>query len=93
MRVFGAMTTLSLAWLMLAGCSKPEGIGLAFSGETTADNVQLLVDETWVDAAGQRHVKQEIFKSVFAMIDEAEELPPSHIPLYDKFMDEEEEKE
>ncbi len=74
MRFFGAMTTLSLAWLMLTGCSKPEEIGLAFSGETIADNVQLLVDETWVDAAGQRHVKQEIFKAVFAMIDEAEEF-------------------
>ncbi|MCF7863372.1 MAG: hypothetical protein K9L89_01110 [Kiritimatiellales bacterium] len=68
------MTTLSLAWLMATGCSKPAQPGLAFSGETTVDHVQLLVDETWVDAAGQRHVDQEIFDSAFSMIDEAEDF-------------------
>lgn len=75
MRLSIAMMTLSLAWLMVSGCSKkPEKLGLAFSGKTTADNVRLLVDETWVDAAGQRHVEQEIFTSVFEMIDEAKEF-------------------
>jgi hypothetical protein len=73
MRLGIAMTTLSLALLAFFGCSKkPENPGLAFSGSTTADSVRLLVDETWVDAAGERHVDQEIFDSVFEMIDEAQ---------------------
>jgi len=49
-------------------------MGLAFSGETTAEQVHLLVDETWVDADGQRQVDQEIFDAVFEIIDEAEEF-------------------
>jgi len=74
-RFFAVMTTLSLAGLLLIGCSKkPEKLGLAFSGSTSADHARLLVDETWVDAAGQRHVEQEIFASVFEMIDEANEF-------------------
>jgi len=68
------MKTLSPAWLKVSGCSKPEDMGLAFSSETKADQVRLLVDETWVDAVGQRHVQQEIFESVFSMIDEAEKF-------------------
>jgi hypothetical protein len=74
MRFSIVMTTLSLAWLTLSGCSKPEKKGLSFAGETVAEHVTLLVDETWTDAEGQRHVKQEIFESVFSMIDEAEEF-------------------
>ena len=74
MRCWISMTTLCIASLTLAGCSTPEKRGLAFSGATTAERVQLLVDETWVDAEGQRHVDQEIFDSVFGMIDEAEEF-------------------
>jgi phosphatidylserine/phosphatidylglycerophosphate/cardiolipin synthase-like enzyme len=46
--------------------------GLSFSGSFEAHRVQLLVDETWTDSAGQRQVKQEIFESVFNIIDEAE---------------------
>ena len=70
--VLVAMTTLSLAAVVFSGCSKkPEGLGLAYSGETLAEKVQLLVDEAWVDAEGNRHVQQEIFDSVFEIIDEA----------------------
>lgn len=58
-------------WLMLR-VPLPEG--LFFSGSFRADRVQLLVDETWTDAAGQRQVKQEIFESVFSIIDEAEQF-------------------
>jgi phosphatidylserine/phosphatidylglycerophosphate/cardiolipin synthase-like enzyme len=72
MRFFSAMTTFSLAWLMLSGCSKPEEQGLAYSAKSRVENVRFLVDETWVDAEGNRHVHQEIFDSVFEMIDEAE---------------------
>jgi len=57
------------------GCSKrPEKTGLAYSGETRAEDARLLIDETWVDAEGKRHVKQEIFESLFEMIDEAEQF-------------------
>ena len=75
MRFLAVMTALSLAGLVLFGCSKkPKKLGLAFSGNTAADHVRLLVDETWTDAAGQRHVEQEIFASVFEMINEANEF-------------------
>ena len=75
MRFSATMTTLSLAATVLVGCSKKmEKLGLAYSGETRVENVQLLVDETWIDASGQRHLKQEIFDAVFGIIDEAEEF-------------------
>ena len=64
------MMTLSLA--ALSGGSEFEKDGLSFAGETAAQKVQLLVDETWTDATGLRQVKQEIFESVFEMIDAAE---------------------
>ncbi|MEE9367352.1 MAG: phospholipase D-like domain-containing protein [Pontiella sp.] len=73
MRVLVVMTSLFLATTLFTGCSKsPEELGLAFSAETKAERVKLLVDETWTDAEGTRHIKQEIFDSVFDVIDEAE---------------------
>jgi hypothetical protein len=66
------MKMLFPAWLMPGADRNPPARGLAFSGETEVDDIRLLVDETWVDAAGRRHVKQEIFEAVFSMIDEAE---------------------
>lgn len=75
MRLLATITTLFMVIAVLSGCSKRmDKMGLAFSGETTAEHVQLLIDETWVDAAGQRQVDQEIFESVFEIIDEAEEF-------------------
>ncbi len=74
MRFSVAMTILSLASVAGSGLAKPAGRGMAYSGTTVAEHVHLLIDETWVDADGQRHVKQEIFDSVFAMIDEAEQF-------------------
>jgi len=75
MRLLTTMTTLSILLATLSGCSKRmDEMGLAFSGETTAEQVHLLIDETWVDAAGTRQVDQEIFDAVFAIIDEAEEF-------------------
>ena len=64
----------------------PGQSGLAFLGETTAEHVRLLVDETWVDATGQRHVEQEIFASVFEMIDEAEEFVLLDFFLLNEFL-------
>ncbi len=82
MRFWIAMTALPLAAAVFSGCSKkPEKMGLAYSGETLAENVRLLVDETWVDAEGTRHVQQEIFDSVFEIITEAE-----HFILLDFFL-------
>ncbi len=52
--------------------SLPEG--LCFSTEFPADRVRLLIDETWTDAKGTRQVDQEIFDSVFQIIDDAEEF-------------------
>jgi phosphatidylserine/phosphatidylglycerophosphate/cardiolipin synthase-like enzyme len=75
MRLWATITTLFMVIAMLCGCSKQmDEMGLAFSGETTAAHVELLIDETWVDAAGQRQVNQEIFDSVFQIIDDAEEF-------------------
>jgi phosphatidylserine/phosphatidylglycerophosphate/cardiolipin synthase-like enzyme len=48
---------------------------------TRAENVRLLIDETWMDNAGKRHVQQEIFDGVFGIIDEAE-----HFILLDFFL-------
>ncbi len=60
-------------FLLLSGCcSRMEDLGLAYSGETQADHVQLLVDEAWMDESGTRQVHQEIFDAVFEIIDEAE---------------------
>ena len=57
---------------MFSRCAtNPKRLGLAYSGATRADKVRFLVDETWVDAAGTRHVDQEIYNSIFEMIDEA----------------------
>ena len=75
MRLLTTMTTLSIGIAVLAGCSKRmDELGLVFSGETTAEGMRLLIDETWVDAAGKRQVAQEIFDSVFEIIDDAEEF-------------------
>jgi hypothetical protein len=66
---------ISSGVVLLYGCTtSPERLGLVYSGATHADNVRLLVDETWVDTNGTRFVEQEIFESVFEMIDSAEEF-------------------
>ncbi len=73
MRLLATMTALSIAIAVLSGCSKRmDEMGLSFSGSTTAEQVHLLIDETWVDAAGKRQIDQEIFDSVFDIIDDAE---------------------
>ena len=67
------MTIFALAAAGFSGCTAPpEKRGLAYSGSVRADHVQLLLDETWVDSEGTRHVDQEIYDSVYEMIDAAE---------------------
>ena len=47
MRLLVTMTTLSIVSSVLTGCSKRmDEMGLSFSGETTAEQVRLLIDET-----------------------------------------------
>ncbi len=87
MRFGVAMKNLALASSMLfAGCSKHDELGLAYQGETRAENVKLLVDETWTDAGGNRQVKQEIFSEVFQIIDEAEQFVLIDFFLMNEFL-------
>jgi phosphatidylserine/phosphatidylglycerophosphate/cardiolipin synthase-like enzyme len=73
MRFYITIIALLTGPILLSGCvSSPEKLGLAYSGETRAEDVEFLVDLTWVDTNGVRHVDQEIFDSIFEMIDEAE---------------------
>jgi hypothetical protein len=73
MRYSLMLTGLTLVSAIFSGCATaPEKLGLAYRGETRAENVHFLVDETWVDTNGLRQVDQEIFASVHDMIDEAE---------------------
>ena len=70
-----SFVVLGLLAFALVGCTThPEKLGLAYAGETRAENVAFLVDETWVDSAGTRHVRQEIFEAVREMINAAEEF-------------------
>lgn len=64
----------------------PAKLGLAYRGETRAENIRFLVDETWVDESGRRHVDQEIFDEVFSIIDEAEEYILLDFFLVNEFM-------
>jgi len=61
-------------------------MGLAYSGETLVEKVRLLIDETWVDAEGKRHIQQEIFDEVFSIIDEAEQFILLDFFLVNDFM-------
>ncbi|MEI6892777.1 MAG: phospholipase D-like domain-containing protein [Pontiella sp.] len=70
------LTLVSVMLLaVLTGCiSNHEKMGLDYEGKIRAEHIQFLVDETWVDTHGVRQVDQEIFDSIFEMIDEAEQF-------------------
>jgi phosphatidylserine/phosphatidylglycerophosphate/cardiolipin synthase-like enzyme len=68
----GLLIVFFAGWLTMQQPALPEG--LSFSAGCPAEHVQLLVDETWTDADGNRQVHQEIFNSVFRIIDEAEQF-------------------
>ena len=74
MRVLALVHAVALPATMLSGCASPGERGLAFAGSVSADQVQFLFDETWCDGQGVRHTDQEIFDSVFEVIDEAREF-------------------
>jgi len=75
---------MCLCWLPILNAtgwlvSMPDGMN--FAATTRVDNVQLLVDECWVDKSGKRHVNQQIFKGVRDLINNAE-----HFILLDMFL-------
>ena len=51
----------------------PPGVGLA-GPPREAGALRYLVDDSWLDASGERHLEQSIFDEVFAMIGRAERL-------------------
>ena len=54
---------------------KPLPPGLGVEGEwRTPSTPRLLIDETFVDADGQRHFRQQIFDEMFRLIGQAEKL-------------------
>ncbi len=59
-------------FLVSQGWLVPTPEGLDFAATTRVDEVQLLVDECWVDQAGRRHVNQEIFRAVRDLISRAD---------------------
>ncbi len=87
------MTTLALlllmaAWLTMGVWQRykplPEGVGVAWPVRE-ANNVQLLVDENWYDAAGQAHQRQAIFDEALAMIAQAKRLIVVDMFLFNDF--------
>ncbi|QBG47440.1 phospholipase [Verrucomicrobia bacterium S94] len=70
----------------LTGCvSSYEKRGLAYYAETRASEVEFLVDQTWVDTNEVRHVDQEIFDTIYEMIDEAERFVLMDLFLMNEF--------
>ena len=66
------LLTLLLLGIMNTTHASYDKKGLDQRRETRASEVQLLIDEAWVDDAGTRHIQQEIFDEVFNTIDHAE---------------------
>ena len=50
---------------------KPLPQGLDFTGQLRHANVKFIADQTYLDAQGQQHVDQHIFKEVFQLIEDA----------------------
>ena len=65
----------------------PEGIGIAWP-ERPLEDATLLHDLTWHDADGERHLSQEIFDNVFALIAQAEQLIVLDMFLFNAFQGE-----
>ncbi len=51
---------------------KPLPKGLDFTGQLRHANVKFIADRTYLDAQGQQHVDQHIFKEVFQLIEDAQ---------------------
>ncbi len=68
-----AAVAAALVTLFFVLTYQPLPQGMDYAGETRAEKVRMLVDEAWVDEEGIRHVSQQIFDSVFEVIDAAED--------------------
>ena len=72
--------------LMIYHSYKPLPKGLSFQGEQlVTKDVDFLIDTTWVDSSGKRHIEQNIFNEIFRVIDTANELIVADMFLYNDF--------
>lgn len=70
---------------MLVNCrSMPPGTNVT-SPLYPLENAKLWVDNTAIDSAGKRHVQQEIFSQVFALIEQAQQLILLDMFLFNDF--------
>ena len=83
-----ALLLIIAAWLAMSFWQRhkplPEGVGVAWPMRE-ANDIQLLVDETWYDAEGQRHYRQAIFDEVLGMIGQARRLIVLDMFLFNDF--------
>jgi phosphatidylserine/phosphatidylglycerophosphate/cardiolipin synthase-like enzyme len=81
----------TVAWaaalaLLCVACSRPLPDDVRYAGTPTEiREIAFLYDQTWVDSAGERHVQQEIFDEMLAMIAAAERLILIDMFLYNDF--------
>jgi phosphatidylserine/phosphatidylglycerophosphate/cardiolipin synthase-like enzyme len=84
-RMVGAAVLLLFAVGLFNTC-KPLPAGLSFAGEWHGGaDVRFLRDLTVTDAAGQRHVEQQIFDAAFALIDGAQRFVLVDMFLFNDF--------
>ncbi|WP_297187103.1 phospholipase D-like domain-containing protein [uncultured Porticoccus sp.] len=62
----------------------PDGLDTGYPLRAASD-VNFLVDSTWLDADGQQHQRSEIFETLFALIDGAEQLIVLEMFLINEF--------
>lgn len=83
-----ALLLLMATWLAMGVWQRykplPEGVGVAWPVRE-ANDVRLLVDENWYDAAGQAHQRQAIFDEALGMIAQAKRLIVVDMFLFNDF--------
>ncbi|HKL51324.1 MAG TPA: phospholipase D family protein [Wenzhouxiangellaceae bacterium] len=83
-----ALLLLLAAWVGMAVWHRykplPDGLSVA-TPMRAPDHVRFLADYTWTDAAGERHVDQQIFPRVLDLIAQAERLIVMDMFLYNHF--------
>lgn len=83
-----ALLLILAVWLAMGFWQRykplPEGVGVAWPMRE-ANDVQLLADETWYDAAGQAHQRQAIFDEALGMIAQAQRLIVLDMFLFNDF--------
>ncbi|WP_082920037.1 phospholipase D-like domain-containing protein [Halomonas caseinilytica] len=88
MWLWGALAIALVLWGAMAAWQRykplPEGIGKAYP-ERPVTGARLLVDETWYDASGRRHLDQAIFDEALAMIAQARRLVVMDMFLFNDF--------